>query len=81
MPPSSDDADAFMNLARAVFELGFPFRIYRLGSLQIEVLCPNAACFEATLSLAKERNMLVGGVDGGLRLTPMGGSQPATNFP
>lgn len=81
MPQSSSEADMFMNLARDVFELGFAFTIYRMNALQIDVRCPNAACFEATLALANERNMLVEGIEGGLRLTPMGTSQPATNFP
>lgn len=81
MPPTSSEADTFMNLAREVFALGFPFEITRGEALVIDVICPNAACFEATLTFAQGRNMSVSGIDGGLRLVPPPNSQPATNFP
>jgi hypothetical protein len=81
MPPSSSEADTFMNLSRGVFALGLPFEIVRAKKLYIDVFCPNAACFEATLDFASERNMDVSGIEGGLRLVPPPLHQPATNFP
>lgn len=79
--PTDAEADTFMNLARDVFSLGFPFRIHRGPTLLIRVDCANAACFEATLTFASERNMEVQGSEGGLLLVPPPNAQPATNFP
>jgi hypothetical protein len=81
MPPTTSEADTFVNLAREVFSLGFPFTIKRGKVLSIEIVCPNAACFEAALALASERNMDVRGIEGGLLLLPPPNAQPATNFP
>jgi hypothetical protein len=81
MSPSSSEADNFMNLSRAVFELGFPFEVVRAKKLYFDVYCPNAACFEATLDFASKGNMDVSGIEGGLRLVPPPMHQPATNFP
>ncbi len=74
--PTDTEADTFMNLARDVFALGFPFSIHRDRIVQIEVMCANAACFEATLAFARERNMEVEGIENGLRLTPAPINQP-----
>jgi hypothetical protein len=79
--PTDAEADTFMNLAREVFALGFPFRIHRGPTLLIQVDCANAACFEATLAFARERNMEVQGSEKGLLLVPPPNSQPAPDFP